>query len=141
MIGLFVLCVTVIEGAGNSWLGLGVIDAVPRVRGTGQRGAGRLPRGHDRGPVVRLRPSSTGSGRVPVLRAGVAVACGGLLLLGFSAACVPSALACAALTGLGVSLGYPVGMSAAADDPRRAAGRSRVASCTGIRERCSPNRR
>src|SRR6185295_17511424 len=32
----------------------------------------------------------------------------------------------AALWGLGVSLGFPVGMSAAADDPRRAAGRVSV---------------
>ena len=129
MIGLFVLCVTVIEGAGNSWLGLGVIDGyhASAVLGSAVLAVflAAMTAGRWFGPPVIDR-----FGRVPVLRAGVAVACGGLLLLGFGRY-VPSALAGAALTGLGISLGYPVGMSAAADDPRRAAGRVSVASSLG----------
>ena len=65
-----------------------------------------------------------------MLRAGVAVAGGGVLLLGFGRY-IPAALAGAVLIGLGISLGYPVGMSAAADDPRQAAGRVSVASSLG----------
>ena len=37
----------------------------------------------------------------------------------------------AALWGLGTSLGFPVGMSAAGDDPRRAAGRVSVVATIG----------
>ena len=39
-----------------------------------------------------------------------------------TAASLPVAMAGAALWGLGVALGFPVGMSAAADDARHAAG-------------------
>jgi MFS family permease len=118
MIGLFVLCVTVIEGAGNSWLGLGVIDGYHASAVVGSAALAvflaAMTAGRWFGP-----PAIDRYGRVRVLRAGVAVACCGLLLLGFGHY-VPSALAGAVLIGLGISLGYPVGMSAAADDPRRA---------------------
>jgi MFS family permease len=129
MIGLFVLCVTVIEGAGNSWLGLGVMDGY---RASAVLGSAALAvflaamtAGRWFGP-----PAIDRYGRVRVLQAGVAVACCGMLLLGFGRY-VPAALAGAVLIGLGISLGYPVGMSAAADDPRQAAGRVSVASSLG----------
>ena len=67
-------------------------------------------------------------GRVPVLRATAVLAAVGLLLFIF----VPVLwvdLAGVVLWGLGASLGFPVGMSAAADDPHKAAARvSAVAS-------------
>jgi cyanate permease len=44
---------------------------------------------------------------------------------------VPVALAGALLWGIGASLGFPVGMSAAADDPTRAAVRVSVVSSIG----------
>jgi cyanate permease len=40
-------------------------------------------------------------------------------------------MAGAALWGLGISLGFPVGMSAASDDPRSAAGRVSVVATIG----------
>jgi MFS family permease len=129
MIGLFVLCVTVIEGVGNSWFGLGVIDGYHASAVLGSAALAvflaAMTAGRWFGP-----PAIDRYGRVRVLRAGVAVAGGGVLLLGFGRY-IPAALAGAVLIGLGISLGYPVGMSAAADDPRHAAGRVSVASSLG----------
>jgi MFS family permease len=44
---------------------------------------------------------------------------------------LPIAIAGAALWGLGAALGFPTGMSAAADDPLRAAGRVSVVASIG----------
>jgi MFS family permease len=129
MIGLFVLCVTVIEGAGNSWLSLGVIDGY---RASAVLGSAAL--------AVFLTGMTIGRwfgprfidrfGRVSVLRAAMLVALAGLLLVGFGRY-LPVAIAGAVLMGLGISLGFPVGMSAAADDPRYAAGRVSAAASLG----------
>jgi MFS family permease len=53
------------------------------------------------------------------------------LLLYVFAPNVPLALVGALLWGLGTSLGFPTGMSAAADDPRRAAARVSVVASIG----------
>lgn len=129
MIGLFVLSVTVMEGAGNSWLSLGVIDGY---RASAVLGSTAL--------AVFLAAMTAGRwfgphaidrfGRVSVLRASVAVALAGLLLIGFGHYLLV-AMAGAVLMGLGISLGFPVGMSAAADDPRYAAGRVSTAASLG----------
>lgn len=129
IIGLFVLCMAFTEGTGNDWLSLGVIGgyhAAP-VLGTlalatflAAMTAGRWfgPRFIDR------------FGRVTMLRAGAATALAGLLLIVFGRF-LPVALAGAVLLGLGTSLGFPVGLSAAADDPRYAPGRVSTASSIG----------
>lgn len=129
LIGLFVLCMAFTEGTGNDWLSLGVIGgyhAAP-VLGTlalatflAAMTAGRWfgPRFIDR------------FGRVTMLRAGAATALAGLLLIVFGRF-LPVALAGAVLLGLGTSLGFPVGLSAAADDPRYAPGRVSTASSIG----------
>ena len=69
-------------------------------------------------------------GRVPVLVGTMLLAITGttLAVLGGSPAV---AVAGVALWGLGTSLGFPVGMSAAADDPARAAARVSVVSTIG----------
>jgi cyanate permease len=59
---------------------------------------------------------------VRVVRAVAAVGLVGLLLLVFGGS-APLAVAGALLWGAGTSLGFPVGMSAGADDPARAAAR------------------
>jgi MFS family permease len=69
-------------------------------------------------------------GRVPVLRGCAALAAAGLLLYVF-APNVPLALIGALLWGAGTSLGFPTGMSAAADDPARAAARVSVVASIG----------
>jgi MFS family permease len=129
LIGLFVLCVTVIEGVGNDWLSLGVIDGyhTPAAVGTATLAGflAAMTAGRWFGPRFIDR-----YGRVPTLRACAVVALGGLLLVGFSGY-LPVAMAGAVLMGLGTSLGFPVGMSAAADDPRYAAGRVSVTSSIG----------
>jgi MFS family permease len=129
LIGLFVLCVTVIEGVGNDWLSLGVIDGYHTVAAVGTATfAGFLAAmtaGRWFGPRLIDR-----YGRVPALRACAAVALSGLLLVGFSGY-LPVAIAGAVLMGLGTSLGFPVGISAAADDPRHAAGRVSATSSVG----------
>jgi len=129
MIGLFVLCVTVIEGMGNSWLSLGVIDGyrASAVLGTAALSvflaAMTVGRWFGPGAIDRF-------GRVAVLRTGVVAALAGLLLIGFGHY-LPVAMTGAVLMGLGISLGFPVGMSAAADDPRYAAGRVSAAASLG----------
>jgi MFS family permease len=69
-------------------------------------------------------------GRVATLRASAAVAAIGLLVVIFGPTVVTAALGIA-LWGLGTSLGLPVGMSAAADDPRTAAARVSAAATVG----------
>jgi MFS family permease len=69
-------------------------------------------------------------GRVPVVRVLAGVSLVGLLLFVFGPS-TPVAFAGAVLWGLGASLGFPVGMSAAADDPARAAGRVSVVASIG----------
>jgi MFS family permease len=129
LIGLFVLCMTVIEGIGNSWLSLGVISGyhATAVLGTATLAVflAAMTAGRWFGPGVIDR-----HGRVRVLQAGAAIAAAGLLLIGFGGV-LAVAIAGAALMGLGIALGFPVGMSAAADDPRYAAGRVSTASSLG----------
>ena len=69
-------------------------------------------------------------GRVRMLRACSAIALAGLLMIVFGRV-LPVALAGAILMGLGTSLGFPVGLSAAADDPRYAAPRVSTAASIG----------
>jgi MFS family permease len=69
-------------------------------------------------------------GRVPVIRVLVAVSLAGLVLFVFGTH-VLVAFAGALLWGLGASLGFPVGMSAAADDPAHAAPRVSVVAAIG----------
>jgi MFS family permease len=64
------------------------------------------------------------------VRTSAVVACGGALLVVFAWS-LPFAMAGAALWGLGSALGFPVGMSAAADDSQFAAGRVGVVTSIG----------
>lgn len=129
LIGLFVLAFAFAEGSGNDWIGVAVID------------------GHSAAPVVGtltfaafLTAMTTVRwfgpwlldtyGRVPVLRGLVVIAIAGLLVFAFGPS-TPVAFAGAVLWGSGVSLGFPVGMSAGADDPALAAPRVSVISTIG----------
>jgi MFS family permease len=68
-------------------------------------------------------------GRVPVLRLAFVAAIIGSLMVVFGP--TPVAYAGVAVWGVGVSLGFPVGMSAAADEPSRAPARVAVVSTIG----------
>jgi len=69
-------------------------------------------------------------GRVPALRTSAVTAFVGLMLVVFGHY-VAIAVAGSVLWGLGAALGFPVGMSAAADEPRFAAGRVSAVSSIG----------
>jgi hypothetical protein len=129
LIGLFVLCMAFTEGTSNDWLSLAVIGGYHTAAALGTVTftvflAG-MTAGRWFGPAF-----IDAHGRVRVLRVSVATALAGLLLIE-AGGVLAVALAGAALMGLGTSLGFPVGMSAAADDPRYAAGRVSTAASIG----------
>ncbi len=127
LIGLFVLCMALTEGTGNDWLSLAVIDGYhsAAVAGTLTFAVflAAMTAGRWWGPGLIDR-----YGRALVLRVCAVTALAGLLVIEFGEV-LPVAMAGAVLLGLGTSLGFPVGLSSAADDPVRAATRvSTVAS-------------
>ncbi len=114
------------EGGANDWLALGVVeghDAGPAV------GAAALATFSVAMTVVRLfgGPLVDRFGRVLVLRILAITAAAGILLF-ILAPSLPLVFAGAALWGIGASLGFPLGMSAAADDPAKAAARVSAAA-------------
>jgi len=129
VIGLFVLCMSVIEGVGNDWLSLGVIDGYHTAAAAGTATfavfLAAMTAGRWFGPGL-----IDAYGRIRTLRGCTATALAGLLVVVF-AGFLPLAMAGAALMGLGTSLGFPVGLSAAADEPGFAAGRVATASSIG----------
>ena len=129
VIGLFVLCMAVIEGAGNDWLSLGVIDGYHTAAATGTATfavfLAAMTAGRWFGPGL-----IDAYGRIRTLQGCTATALAGLLVVAF-AGFLPAAVAGAAVMGLGTSLGFPVGLSAAADEPSLAAGRVATASSIG----------
>jgi MFS family permease len=129
LIGVVVLGAALTEGAANDWIAKAAVDGLGASAAEGAlvfavfvaaMTALRLAGGR---AVDRL-------GRVPVLRLGLAAALAGLLLF-VLAPNLPLAVAGAVLWGLGAALGFPLGMSAAAEDPARAAGRVSVVSTLG----------
>jgi MFS family permease len=129
MIGLFVLAFAFAEGTGNDWISLATIDGyrVPAAIGTLVYATflSAMTFGRWFGPGLLDR-----HGHVPVIRVLAAIGIVGTLLLVF-APFVPLAFAGAALWGVGTSLGFPVGMSAGADEPQYAAGRVSVIASIG----------
>jgi len=128
-IGVMVLAFALSEGAANDWLSLALIDGYGVRHWVGVAGftlfvssmmAGRLF-----GPVLLDR-----FGRAPVLWGCAAAGFAGIVLVVFGGGVVVVALGIV-VWGLGASLGFPVGMSAAADDPLRAARRVSVVSTIG----------
>ena len=129
LIGLFVFAAAFTEGPGNDWLGVATIDGygAPAALGalTFAIFLAAMTIGRWFGPALIDR-----RGRTPTVRMLGVVALAGLALVVFGGS-LAVAMVGAALWGLGVSLGFPVGMSAAADDPRRAAGRVSVVATIG----------
>lgn len=131
LIGLVVLAAALTEGAGNDWLSLAVVDGFGRTDAVGALSFGIFV-----AAMTLMRFLGTGLldrfGRVAVLRLCAGLALVGLLVFGL----VPDtmlwlALVGAVLWGMGAALGFPVGMSAASDDPLRAAARVSVVSTIG----------
>lgn len=129
LIGVLVLGAAFAEGSANDWLALAMVDGHGTTNAMGAlvfgifvtaMTAGRL------GGVLLLDRF----GRVPVLRASFLLAAAGLLVIIF----VPNpviATVGAIAWGLGSALGFPIGMSAAADDPKTAAARVSAVATIG----------
>jgi MFS family permease len=117
------------EGSANDWMAVAMVDGYGTSEAVGALGFGVFVTAMT---VARFAGVALLErfGRVVTLRATAAVGLVGLLmvLLGGS---VPVAMAGALLWGMGAALGFPVGMSAAADDESRAPVRVSVVSAIG----------
>lgn len=129
LIGVIVLGAAFAEGSANDWVALAMVDGhgVDNASGALYFGlfvtamtAGRL------GGVLLLDRF----GRVPVLRASFLLASVGLLLIIFVPNTIVAVVGVIAW-GLGAALGFPIGMSAAADDPKTAAARVSAVATIG----------
>ncbi|MBD8080560.1 MFS transporter [Cellulosimicrobium arenosum] len=129
LIGLIVLGAALTEGAANDWVSLAVVDGFGTDNALGAVGLAVFLTA-----MTVMRLLGTGLldryGRVPVLRLSAGLALAGLLVFGL-APTLWLALVGVALWGTGAALGFPVGMSAASDDPQRAAMRVSVVATIG----------
>lgn len=129
MIGVMVFAMALTEGVANDWLAVALVDGYDVAPWLGASGfalfvtamtVGRLG-----GPLALDR-----FGRLPVLWASITLAGLGVVVVVF-AQLLPLVAVGVVLWGLGASLGFPVGMSAAADEPTHAAARVSVVSTVG----------
>ena len=129
LIGVFVLAFAFAEGTGNDWVGIAMIDGYGTSAAVGTLAfaafLSAMTVGRWFGPGLLDR-----HGRVPVIRVLSVLGIAGTLLFVFAPS-PPLAFAGSLLWGLGVSLGFPVGMSAGADEPQYAAGRVSVIASIG----------
>ncbi len=129
LIGLVMLGFGFTEGTANDWLAIGLVDGYRTSDTVGAIAFGSFVTAMTLGRLFGGQ-SIERWGRVTTLRVTAASAAVGLLLV-VSEIAVPVAVAGALLWGAGASLGFPIGMSAAADDPARAAIRVSVAGSIG----------
>jgi len=129
LIGLIVLGMAFTEGSANDWLALAMVDGRHVDNGQGALLFGVFTVSMTLGRVIG-GPLIDRVGRVVALRAsGVAAAVG--LAIVILVPSVPVAVAGIVLWGIGASLGFPMGMSAAGDDPARAAARVSAVATIG----------
>lgn len=128
-LGVIMLGMSFAEGGANDWLALGVVDGHGASEALGAIGLAVFSVSMT---VVRVfgGPLVDRFGRVATLRVLSVLAASGLLLF-ILAPNVPLIFVGAALWGAGTSLGFPLGMSAAADDPAKAAARVSAAATIG----------
>jgi len=129
LIGLMVLSLALTEGVANDWLAVAMVDGYDAPVWLGAAAfalfVAAMTTGRVTGTVLL-----DAFGRAAVLWGTMAVAASGVLLVVLGQLPVLVGLGIV-LWGLGASLGFPVGMSAAADDPARAAARVSVVSTIG----------
>ena len=126
MVGGMVFALAVTEGTANDWLAVALIDGYGVERWVGVAGFGlfvtAMTAGRLWGPALLDR-----HGRQSVLWATMIAAAVGVLLIVYGSHPVAVVVGIV-LWGVGASLGFPVGMSAAADDEVHAAARVSVVS-------------
>ncbi|HKU10042.1 MAG TPA: MFS transporter [Sinomonas sp.] len=129
LIGVVVLGATLTEGAGNDWIAKGSVDGLGTSQSGGAAlfalfvGAMTLARWFGGRIIDRL-------GRVVALRLSMVSALIGLAVYSLAGSYWFAAVG-ALLWGLGAALAFPMGMSAASDDPRHAAARVSVVATIG----------
>ncbi len=129
LIGIIVLGMAFAEGTANDWLPLIMVDGYNVSSATGSFAFGMfvaaMTIGRAAGGWLLDR-----FGRVAILRASATLAIAGLLLviIGHSYALASVGII---LWGLGSAFGFPVGLSAAGDDPRGVAARVGAVSTAG----------
>ncbi|MFC4245287.1 MFS transporter [Gryllotalpicola reticulitermitis] len=129
LIGVVVLGMSFANGAANDWIALAMVDGHGAAQGlaaaTTDVCSVAVVVARLFGPRVLTR-----LGRTQTVRASAVTALAGILLFVF-APNAASALGGAALWGLGIALAFPVGMSAAGDEPARAPERIAVVAAIG----------
>jgi MFS family permease len=129
LIGVFVFTAAFTEGTGNDWLAVATIDGygVSPALGTLTFALflAAMTLGRWFGPALIDR-----HGRVSIVRLFGLLALVGLALIIWGSE-IAIAMAGAVLWGLGAALGFPVGMSAAGDEPEHAAARVSVVATIG----------
>lgn len=129
LIGLVVLAAALTEGSANDWVSLAVVDGFGTSNAVGAVAFAVFVTA-----MTGMRLLGTGLldrwGRVLVLRLCAALSLVGLLVFALAPTLWLAAVGVVAW-GMGAALGFPVGMSAAADDPRRAPVRIAVVSTIG----------
>ncbi|MFI2362143.1 MFS transporter [Promicromonospora sp. NPDC019610] len=127
-IGLVVLSAALTEGVANDWVSLAVVDGFDTSDGMGAVGLAVFLTAMTTARLAGTRAIDR-FGRVPVLVLSALLAFVGVLTFSL----VPVlwlAFVGVALWGFGAAMGFPMGMSAASDEPRRAA--MRVAAVSTI---------
>ncbi|USX53197.1 MFS transporter [Lentzea sp. HUAS12] len=129
LIGLLVLVLAFTEGTANDWVAVAFIDGYEVDPALGALVFGvfvtTMTFGRIFGTIALDR-----WGRVPAILVSMVLAAAGVAVAVFAGS-FPVAIAGVAVWGLGTALGFPVGMSAAADDPARAAARVSVVAVIG----------
>ncbi len=128
LIGLVVLVAAFTEGTANDWLAVAFHEGYELPTWAGVLGFATFLTFMTIGRLVGTTLLDR-HGRVPVLRACFGLAVVGSLMVIFGGPI--AAFAGAAVWGVGAALGFPVGMSASADDPVRAAARMSVVATIG----------
>ncbi|GGH60835.1 MFS transporter [Rothia aerolata] len=129
LIGLFVLGMALAEGSANDWVALALTDDYGTNKTVGSLGYTMFV-------VAMMTGRLSGTwflnrfGRVKVLRVTCSLAILGLAIFIFSPS-LPLGFVGLFIWGVGASLGFPTGMSAASDDPLKSAVRVSVVSTIG----------
>ena len=129
LIGLCVLAFAFTEGSANDWISVALIDGYRAPAAVGALGFGLFLTGMTCARWFGHHLLDR-YGRVAVVRGLALVSLLGLLLFVFGPS-APWAFPGAVLWGVGASLGFPVGMSAASDDPAASASRVSVVASIG----------
>jgi fucose permease len=129
LIGVFVLAFAFAEGTGNDWIGVALIDGYGTSAAVGTLGFAAFLAAMTAGRW--FGPSSLDRyGRVIVIRVLTVICLLGVLLFVFGTHVIVAFIG-AVLWGVGLALGFPVGMSAGADEPAMAAPRVSVIASIG----------